>query len=46
MTRQRVPRDGSGEVIVGEHVFDGTGEFRQLIAKRLHAQSGRTRSIS
>jgi dienelactone hydrolase len=41
-----VPRDGSGEVIIGEHILDGAGEFRQLLAKRLNVQTGRARSLS
>jgi dipeptidyl aminopeptidase/acylaminoacyl peptidase len=41
-----VPRDGSGEVIVGQYEFDGGGEFRQLLAKRLNVQTGRARSLA
>ncbi len=41
-----VPHDGSGEVIVGEYVYDGTGEFRQVIAKRLDVRTGRVRSLA
>jgi dipeptidyl aminopeptidase/acylaminoacyl peptidase len=41
-----VPKDDSGEVIIAQHVFDGAGEFQQLLAKRLNVKTGRTRSLS
>jgi dienelactone hydrolase len=41
-----VPRDGSGEILIGEYVFDGGGEFRQILAKRLNPKTGRARSLA
>jgi dipeptidyl aminopeptidase/acylaminoacyl peptidase len=41
-----VPRDGSGEVIVGKYIFTSRGDFESLNALRLNAATGRTRNLS
>ncbi len=39
----QVPRDGSDEVIVGEYVWDSSGDLREIVPKRLNVVTGRAR---
>jgi acetyl esterase/lipase len=41
-----VPRDGSGDVIVGQWLFDGQNEVQGVFPKRVNLATGRVRSLA